>query len=97
MYIHNGWTEQTFADSDYNLIYHDGDVPIRLEDRRGVGKGDKVSTLAEWKALGYEAHSVLADPLFVDPEHDDYRLKPDSPAFKLGFVPIDMDSMGPRK
>jgi hypothetical protein len=97
MYIHNGWTERTFADSNYNLIYHQVAGQIRLEDRRGVGRREKVSTLAEWKALGYEADSVQADPLFVDPEHDNYRLKPDSPAFKLGFMPIDMDSMGPRK
>ena len=97
MFIHNGWTERTFADSDYNLIYHKGTGPIRLEDRRGVPQREKVPTLREWKALGYDAHSAEADPLFVDPEHDNYRLKPDSPAFKLGFVPIDMDGIGLRK
>jgi len=39
----------------------------------------------------------MADPLFVDPAHDDYRLKPESPALKLGFVPIDVDEIGLRK
>ena len=97
MFIHNGWTEHTFADSNYNLIYAGGRATIPLEDRRGVEKREKVPTLAEWKALGYETDSLIADPLFVDPEHDNYRLKPDSPAFKLGFVPIDIDSIGPRK
>jgi parallel beta-helix repeat protein len=97
MFIHNGWTEQTFADSNYNVIYRSGNAPIVLEDRRGVAPREKVPTLAEWKLLGYETDSIIADPLFVDPMHDNYRLRPDSPAFKLGFVPIDVDSIGPRK
>ena len=42
-------------------------------------------SLAQWKALGYDGHSLVAHPLFVDPAHDDYRLKPDSPALGLGF------------
>ena len=49
---------------------------------------DKVP-LAQWKAMGDEEHSLVADPMFVDPERDDYGLKPDSPALKLGFQPIE--------
>ena len=48
-----------------------------------------------WQATGQDAHSILADPLFVDPAHDDYRLRPDSPAFKLGFKPIPVEKIGP--
>ena len=33
---------------------------------------------------------------FVDPAHDDFRLKPDSPAIRLGFVPIDTQKIGIR-
>jgi parallel beta-helix repeat protein len=43
-----------------------------------------------------DGHSIIADPGFVDPENGDFRLKPDSPAFKLGFQPIDISSIGPR-
>lgn len=50
-----------------------------------------------WKAEGMDEHSVVADPLFVDAENDDYRLKPESPAFKLGFKPIPIDKIGPYK
>ncbi|MBZ5562179.1 MAG: hypothetical protein LAP13_07130, partial [Acidobacteriia bacterium] len=64
--------------------------------RRGVPPAEKVPTLEAWKRLGYEKHSLLADPLFVDAQHDNYRLRPDSPAFKPGFVRIDVDRIGPR-
>ena len=37
---------------------------------------------------------MIADPLFVDAEHDDYRLRPESPALKLGFQPIDQGLIG---
>ncbi len=48
-----------------------------------------------WQKKGHDVHSVFADPLFVDPEHDDYRLREDSPALKMGFLPLPIDEMGP--
>ncbi|MHC4798456.1 MAG: hypothetical protein ACYTF1_17615, partial [Planctomycetota bacterium] len=42
----------------------------------------------------FDAHSVVADPLFVDPAKHDYRLKPESPGLKLGFKPIDTSKIG---
>jgi hypothetical protein len=55
-----------------------------------------LGSLGQWQAAGYDAHSVVADPLFVNPAEDDYRLKPDSPAFKLGFEAIDVERIGVR-
>jgi hypothetical protein len=53
-------------------------------------------TFDEWKALGEDVHSVNADPLFVDPSYpaDDFRLRPGSPAEKIGFVPFDPNQAG---
>ena len=50
--------------------------------------------LAAWQAKGHEEGSLIADPHFIDPAHDDYRLAPDSPALRLGFKPIDYAMAG---
>jgi len=50
----------------------------------------------QWRARGHDTHSVVADPMFVAPEKFDFRLKPESPALKLGFRPIDLSNVGPR-
>lgn len=47
-----------------------------------------------WQLLG-DQHSVIADPKFLAPEKDDYRLAPDSPAWALGFQPIPVEKIGP--
>lgn len=47
-----------------------------------------------WQTMG-DKHSVIADPKFLVPEKDDYRLAPDSPAWALGFQPIPVEKIGP--
>ncbi|MBI2842835.1 MAG: right-handed parallel beta-helix repeat-containing protein [Armatimonadetes bacterium] len=72
----------TVKESDYNVIFAtDGNYP----------------GIADWQAVGYESHSIKGDPLFVDPKRKDYQIKPDSPARKLGFVPIDISKIGIRQ
>lgn len=61
---------------------------------------EEVLPASEWEAwqeAGGDVHSIVADPLFVDVEHSDFRLKPDSPALKQGFEPIPLDKIGPYK
>jgi hypothetical protein len=53
-------------------------------------------TFAAWRKLGFDAASILADPRFENLTSDDFRLKADSPAMKLGFEPIPCDSIGPK-
>ncbi len=52
---------------------------------------------ASWQALGMDRLSRIADPKFVDADHDDFQLEPGSPAFALGFKPIPVDKIGPYK
>ena len=53
-------------------------------------------TFDQWKAKGLDQHSLVADPLFVDPENGDFTVKPESPAFQLGWRAIDLGAVGPR-
>jgi hypothetical protein len=48
-------------------------------------------------ARGLGLADQYADPLFVDAEHGDYRLKPESPARKLGIKSIDVSTCGINK
>ena len=49
----------------------------------------------EWaKETGKDAGGRVADPKFVDPDANDFRLQPDSPALKMGFVPFDYSRAG---
>ncbi len=57
----------------------------------------KTLTEREAREAGLEYGTVVADPLFADPEKRDFRLAPESPAFALGFVPIDVSDVGPRR
>jgi parallel beta-helix repeat protein len=93
------------AESDYNLFFNTTTKEFVVGETRyrkaaGASGGEfntKEISLAEWQKMGFDTHSVVADPLFVDPQHDDYRLKPESPALKLGFQQIDASQIGPRK
>ena len=96
--------------SDYNVFFStDVEEPTVTESSSPMSEMEdskrtiplwpqiKEISLDEWRKMGFDVHSLVVDPLFVDPEHDDYRLKPESPAFKLGFQPIDFSQIGPRK
>jgi len=68
---------------DYNLFYFAGEP---AESR---------ALLDQWRAEGYEQHSLYEDPLFVDARNGNYLLKPESPALrKLGFPQLDVKQMG---
>ena len=62
---------------------------------RRFGEGDEMS-MADFRAAGMEYGSVIADPLFMDAEAHDFRLKKDSPAYAIGFCDIDTSDVGPR-
>ncbi len=85
-----GWTERMMAESDYNLFHAHGHVPV-IRTLPGCKPADSFS---KWKSFGYEKHSLLADPQFVDAANGDYRLRDDSPAWKLGFKRIPVEKIG---
>lgn len=74
--------------SDYNLFWN----PILPVDSLRFNG----NTWKEWQGKGKDVHSLIADPMFKDPQHFDFSLMPESPAYKLGFKNIDMKEVGPR-
>ena len=74
--------DRTVAQSNDDLFFKTPDAKDFLDSRR---------------KMGFEEHSIIADPLFCQSaSHGDCRLQPGSPAVELGFQPIDFDRIGPR-
>jgi len=64
--------------------------------RRNISFGGKWLDV-ENKAMPlikFEDNLVNKDPHFVDSDHQDFRLRPDSPAFALGFQQIPVEKIG---
>lgn len=85
--IRAGHLEPETISVDRNLYWCPGADQFAMQARDHA-------TWADWLAAGYDAHSLVEDPLFVAPEDDDYTLKPGSPAFTLGFEAIDATGVG---
>jgi hypothetical protein len=76
-------------DCDWNLYFN---PKAKIEQLKFAG-----ASWQEWQDRGKDRNSVYADPRFVAPEKGDFQLRADSPAFELGFQPIDVSQVGPRK
>jgi hypothetical protein len=87
--------QHQFADrrlrSDLNLFFDVSGKPLTCQD----GGNRRIGWKA-WLAFGHDAHSLVKDPGFRNWKRRDFRLKPGSPALKLGFRPIDLSDVGPR-
>lgn len=77
-----------------------------LDDEPAVPKGNVIARNICWGGRWDEIEAkarphvqfvdnlVDIDPLFVDPDRFDFRLREDSPAWKIGFEPIPVESIG---
>lgn len=82
-FLISNWSNGNFVLQ--NNLYWDGtEEPESFDDL----------SLAEWQAKGRDKGSLLADPLFVAADKGDFRLRPDSPALRLGFQPFDVSQAG---
>ena len=88
--------EQQVIRSEGNIFW-DVSAGAGVAEKRFAHINGRVWSLDEWRALGYDGDSIVADPLFADAAGRDFTLAEDSPAFKLGFRPIDLSDVGPRQ
>ena len=86
--------------SDLNVLWDVSGEPVysanQFRDAQNQVVNSKVYTVEQMRALGYDRHSVVADPRCADAQGGDFTLGADSPAFDLGFEPIDLSDVGPR-
>jgi hypothetical protein len=74
---------------DYNVYFNPGETPAEVQ----IGE----QNFLDWQEVGRDTKSVYADPMFMDVDARDFRLKPGSPAYDMGFVDIDVSEVGPRR
>lgn len=67
----------TGATIDYNLFYNSGQDPNLCQ---WLSRNTFPFTWAQRIAVGLDAHSVVADPMFTNPTAGDYSVKDGSPA-----------------
>ena len=60
------------------------------------GEKDNPLSWPEWQAKGLDQHSLTIDPRFVNPQAGDFRFKRGAPYGKIGFIPFDLSTVGPR-
>lgn len=82
--LFNGEFQDTNVALACNVYWDASRAPVRFHDL----------DLAAWQRLGKDRGSIVADPLFVDASRRDFRLKPESPALRLGFRPPDPTQAG---
>lgn len=85
------WSGGTNSFTMADNLYWDSRLKAKPDDLRFGGQ-----SLAEWQARGHDLGSVIADPLLVDADHPERGLMTNSPAFRMGFRPIDLSTVGVR-
>jgi hypothetical protein len=79
----NNWAKFNLL-TDYNCYWDTRTKDLKFTDK----------SFAEWQKAGKDTHSVIADPLFVNPAAFDFHFKDQKIAKKIKFVPFDYSKAG---
>ncbi len=78
--------------TDRNFILSSEEDPVMLN------YAGKSFTLSEVRnKLGFDENSLILNPNVINFENEDFSVKADSEICKMGFQPIDLTDVGPRK
>ena len=61
-----------------------------------MDRGEEKRTWTQWRELGHDRSSIVADPKCRSIKQRNFTLAKDSPAAAIGFEPIDLSRVGPR-
>jgi hypothetical protein len=92
LYYLDYWTPEKLTSSDYNLFHS-------ATGQYTFGSTIPVSEYGDWLKLyngKYDQHSLRTDPQLLNPAARDYRLRYDSPAYRLGFRELNIEDIGLR-
>jgi hypothetical protein len=78
------------ASVDGPVYYAGGEV------NEWVSRATQRLDLQGWREMGRDSNSIVADPQFQTMNADDFSLHPESPAERIGFEPIDVETAGVR-
>ncbi len=81
--LHSNWNKFNLF-SDYNCYWDTRSANIRFADK----------SFKEWQASGNDVHSVIADPMFIDPSGFDFRFRKLTIARRIKFKPFDYSRAG---
>lgn len=107
--VNNGFHPHVWFNHSQDMVYSN----IFMAAHRGVrtptatARGKRIDNNLFFSAdpkikdkfvqFGWDVHSIVADPLFIDPAGGDFRVASGSPAFKIGFENFPMDQFGVKK
>lgn len=105
MYYFVNWRPDRFESADRNLFWRGGreatvggELPLRAQGADILGRNEY--SWESWRSIldgKFDANTLIMPPLFIDESSGDYRLRPESPAYLLGWRDIERERIGPAK
>ncbi len=94
IYFNEGLLYMSMGDDKWTKAIVNIDNNCYWDERTKNPKFHGNLMLTDWQKLGHDKHSILADPLFVNPQQFDFHFKNTSVVRKINFKPFDYSKAG---